>query len=452
MTLRPMSVGTPRMRRLILLSAVLLVAETGSARQIDTPGEKGRYNVGFTTFCATMSAGRVTRVQVFYPTLDHPNYGAAYPVFPPVNQSDPVGSCLPAGGSLYRLSSPLQAVRSAHPVPRHAFPLIVHDHGGTAAGADFQRLSQLPVHETLASHGFVVVVALHSASAVNRVLDVPFVIDAMLARNATAGDLFAGMIDPNRVGISGESTGGATALRVAGGWSENGIAADPRIRAMVVYEPTPFSLIDVSGISLPYLVMGGTQSAAGQPLPTLFDATALATPRIYVTNPHAVHISYQTEICPRIDETRETAWVANPSQPEPLTDLVVLPSGLRACNPSLGAVAAAACLAWNMGEITSPTTTGFGGGRNFCERVGVSSVASLDTSPADGFTDSPPFAATDAFTLQVPIPGEVMVSTIKHYTVAFWKKFLEGDGHFMRYLTPGYAHVHRLPAVVDIRD
>ena len=188
------------------------------------PERKARYNVGFTTFCATMSAGRVTRVQVFYPTLDHPNDGAAYPVFPPVNQSDPVGPCLPAGAELIppELTASGRSERPSR--PENDSHSIVHDHGGTAAGADFQRFSQLPVHETLASHGFVVVVALHSASALNRVLDVPFVIDAMLARNATGRrPLRSGMIDPNRVGISGESTGGATALRVAGGWSENGI-------------------------------------------------------------------------------------------------------------------------------------------------------------------------------------------------------------------------------------
>ena len=220
---------------------------------------------------------------------------------------------------------------------------------------------------------------------------------------------------------------------------------------MVVYEPSPFSDVDVSTISLPYLVMGGTQSAISETIPSLFDTTVLATPRIYVTNPRAVHISYQTGICSRIDETREAALMANPAQPEPLDDLTTLPSGLRACNPALGAAAASACLAWNMGEITSPTSPGFGGGRNFCTRVGVNSIASLDTNPTDGFTDSPPFTATDAFTFDEPISGEIMVSTIKLYTVAFWQTFLGGNGHYARYLTPGYARSHRLPAVLRIR-
>ena len=68
----------------------------------------------------------------------------------------------------------------------------------------------------------------------------------------------------------------------------------------------------------------------------------------------------------------------------------------------------------------------------------------------DGFTDSPPFMATDAFTLQPAIPEEIMVPLIKNYTIAFWKKFLEGDGRYMRYLTPGYANRNGLEAVVKI--
>ncbi len=426
------------LRTLLLIVGVILLGGAGRAAQpIAPPHEPGPFTVGVTTFSATLSAGRVARIQVYYPTLDPPNCQTNYTV-------------LTAAGT-YPLRSPLCAVHDGQPAPG-LFPLIVHDHGGAAAGADFQRLSQLPVHETLASHGFVVAVGLHSANALNRVLDLPLVIDAMLARNATAGDLLAGTIDPERIGISGESTGGGTALRVAGGWSENAIAADPRIKAMTVYEPNLFTVADVSTISVPYLVMGGTQFTAGLAIPDWFDATVLATPRIHVTNPQAVHISYQTGFCSRIDEAREAAWVADPLQAEPLTNLITLPTGRRACNPALGAAASAACAGWNMGEITSPTVAGFGGGRNFCTEVGVHSSVSLDVNPTDGLTDSPPFTATDAFTLDEPIPGNIMVPTITHYTVAFWKKFLEGDGRYMRYLTPGYARVHGLPAAVRIQD
>ena len=85
-----------------------------------------------------------------------------------------------------------------------------------------------------------------------------------------------------------------------------------------------------------------------------------------------------------------------------------------------------------------------------CTRVGVTSVRSLDTNPEDGFTDSPPFTASDAYTLQPAIPAETMVPLITHYTIAFWKKFLEGDGRYMSYLTPGYAKRAGLEAVVRI--
>jgi hypothetical protein len=55
---------------------------------------------------------------------------------------------------------------------------------------------------------------------------------------------------------------------------------------------------------------------------------------------------------------------------------------------------------WNFGEIQIPVSGfGRGGGRNFCARVGVNSARSLDTNPRDVFTDSPPFMASDAFTL-----------------------------------------------------
>ena len=113
-----------RVLRLTVLAAVFVTAATASARQADTPDRRGPYNVGVTTFCAVMSAGRVTRVQVFYPTLAHADAGATYAVYPPVNQTNPLGTLiLPAGAELYRLKPPLRAVQDANPVPQRAIPL-----------------------------------------------------------------------------------------------------------------------------------------------------------------------------------------------------------------------------------------------------------------------------------------------------------------------------------------
>ncbi|MGE5194991.1 MAG: hypothetical protein ACM3U2_21065, partial [Deltaproteobacteria bacterium] len=337
---------------------------------------------------------------------------------------------------------PLGAVHDAQAAPGR-FPLVVHDHGGSSAGADFQRVAQLPLHEIMASHGFVTVVALHSANAVTRVRDLSLVIDILLARSADAGDLLSDSIDPDRIGISGHSSGGAAAIGAAAGWTANGIVADSRIKAMLLYEPaSQYSLDDASTMTVPYLVMGGLQSRNGLAVPTLFDATVDATPRIYVQSPNATHFNYLTGMGSEIDQTREQALSADPGIPEPLTVL-----------SSTNAAAARAFALWNQGQILFPVLgVGAGSGRNFCDRVGVNSIRSLDAD-GDGFTDYPPFRAGGVdlpYTPQPAIPEEIMVPMIKLYTVAFWKAFLEGDRRYMEYLTPGYAKQNDLEATVEI--
>jgi predicted dienelactone hydrolase len=395
-----------------------------SNANIAAPDRPGPFNVGVTVFSATMTGGRTTRVQVFYPTAEPADCAMRYRV-------DYLAG-------FFDLQSPLCAHPDAMAVPG-LFPLVVHDHGGPGPGADFQRVAQIPLHETMASHGFVTAVAVHSPNPVVRVRDLTLVIDTLLARNAASGDSLAGSIDPARIGISGVSAGAEAAIGAAAGVQAAGVTADPRIKAMVLYEPgSMYSLDDASRIAIPYLVMGGSQSHFGLMVPALFDATVEALPRIYVQNPTATHLSYVTGMCEEIDQTREAALVADPALPEPLTTRI-------ATNPS----AARAYDLWNMGQILFGLLgPGAGGGRNFCGRVGVNSVRSLDASPQDGFTDSPPFMSTDAVTLNPVIPQEILVPQIELHTVAFWKTFLEGDHRYMRFLTPGYARSHHLQAVV----
>ncbi len=391
---------------------------------IVAPDQPGPFNVGVTVFSATMTDGRTTRVQVFYPTAEPVDCAMRYRI--------------EYLAGFYELQSPLCALPNAQAVPG-LFPLVVHDHGGPGPGADFQRVAQIPLHETMASHGFVTAVALHSANPVVRVRDLTLVIDTLLARNAASGNPLAGSIDPARIGISGISAGAAAAIGVAGGIAAAGVPADARIKAMVVYEPgLEYSLDDASRIAIPYLVMGGLQSHYGLAIPALFEATVQAQPRIYVLNPSATHLSYWTGMCAEIDQTREAALMADPALPEPLTNRI-------ATNPP----AARAYDLWNMGQILFALLgPGAGSGRNFCDRVGVDSIRSLDAIPQDGFTDSPPFLSTDAVTLNPVIPNEILVPQIELHTVAFWKTFLEGDHRYMRYLTPGYARSHDLQAVV----
>jgi len=394
-----------------------------SNQNIAAPDQPGPFNVGVTVFSATMSGGRTTRVQVFYPTAEPADCAMRYRI------------AYLAG--FFDLQSPLCARPNALAVPG-SFPLVVHDHGGPGPGADFQRVAQLPLHEIMASHGFVTAVALHSADPVVRVRDLALLIDALLARNAASGDALAGSIDPDRIGISGVSAGAAAAIGAAGGVEDHGVPADTRIKAMVVYEPGLEYPFDAAKVAIPYLIMGGSQSRYGLAIPALFAETVLALPRIYVLNPSATHLSYQTGMCAEIDQTREAALSADPALLEPLTTRITT-------NPA----AARAYDLWNMGQILFPLFgPGGGSGRNFCTRVGVDSIRSLDANPQDGFTDSPPFLPTDAFTLNPVIPEEILVPQITLHTVAFWKTFLQGDHHYMRYLTPGYAQSHHLQAAV----
>ena len=416
-----------------------------SNRKVAAPDQPGPFTVGVMVFSATMSGGRTTRVQVFYPAGRAPRRrgddaqrhdGPAEPVDCATRYR------IDFLAGFYELRSPLCARPNAPALPG-SFPLVVHDHGGGGPGADFQRVAQIPLHEIMASHGFVTAVALHTADPVVRVRDLTLVIDALLARSAASGDPLAGSIDPARIGISGISAGAAAAIGAAGGIAGQGVPADPRIKAMVVYEPgLEYSLDDARRIAIPYLIMGGSQSQFGLAVPALFAETVTALPRIYVLNPSATHFSYVTGMCAESDQTREAAVLADPTLPEPLTNRL-------ATNPA----AARAYDLWNMGQILFAILgSGAGSGRNLCTRVGVNSIRSLDAIPRDGFTDSPPFMSIDVFTPNPVIPEETLVPQVKLHTIAFWKTFLQGDHRYMRYLTAGYARSHHLQAVVSKID
>jgi predicted dienelactone hydrolase len=113
----------------------------------------------------------------------------------------------------------------------------------------------------LASWGFVVAAPSHPGSTIedypgcfepaafadsfaNRVADISFVIDQLLA----AGSPFAGVLNNRRIGMSGHSFGGQTTLRVA--------AADPRIRGAVSMAPVVAGIEDLH-IEVPTAVLGG---------------------------------------------------------------------------------------------------------------------------------------------------------------------------------------------------
>src|SRR4051794_7727563 len=81
------------------LTATLLTAAAVSAKNppIAPPDEPGPFNVGWTTFLAPMSGGRVTQIRVFYPTLEEADHQTQYTIHTPVGT--------------YQLDSPLWAVQ-----------------------------------------------------------------------------------------------------------------------------------------------------------------------------------------------------------------------------------------------------------------------------------------------------------------------------------------------------
>ena len=103
-----------------------------SNKNIDAPDQPGPFNVGVTVFSATMSGGRTTRVQVFYPTAEPVDCAMRYRI-------DYLAG-------FYELQSPLCA-RSNALALQGSFPLVVHDHGGPGPGADFQRVAQIPLQK-----------------------------------------------------------------------------------------------------------------------------------------------------------------------------------------------------------------------------------------------------------------------------------------------------------------
>ena len=87
-------------------------------------------------------------------------------------------------------------------------------------------------------------------NAINRALDIPFVIDKMLALNKTAGSPLKGLVNPDEIGMSGHSFGAWTTMALVGQKVRTGVSfLDPRIK---------------SGIAMSAPVPGGAVAAAGQ--------------------------------------------------------------------------------------------------------------------------------------------------------------------------------------------
>lgn len=143
------------------------------------------------------------------------------------------------------------------------FPLVLFSHGNNGI-----RIQSFYFGAHLASHGYVVASPDHHGNtfvdtlggtvdvnvAANRPLDMTFVLDQLLARNAADADFFSGAIVPEQIGMSGHSFGGFTTFALGAGASR-----EPRIKALFPQAPAAiFEDAFFADITVPTLIVGGS--------------------------------------------------------------------------------------------------------------------------------------------------------------------------------------------------
>jgi predicted dienelactone hydrolase len=246
-----------RPQTLLVLPLLLLSAAVASAQAPEDPTQLGGWAVGFRAF-ELVDASREAR-------------SLATTLWYPVLPSDAVGDLAFYDFGVFGFGADSQVAVADAPAaaPPGGFPLVVFSHG--SGGINTQATTLM---ETLASHGFVVVSPNHtgntavdaffnslvpfSQSVVDRPLDISFVIDEMLASNASPGDPLFGRIDAVRIGVAGHSFGGYTALAMAAGSQDT--PPDLRVRAIAPIAPVAsiFEPGQLAAIWIPTMILGGT--------------------------------------------------------------------------------------------------------------------------------------------------------------------------------------------------
>ena len=256
---------TSTIRAFFLASLVSTLIACGETQSVASPDALGPFAVGHTSF-NVVDAARGDR-----PLL----VDAWYPVDAEDAQASPLAEYL----LVAPLSLPSEVAVDDLPVSaRAAQTLLVFSHGYQSI-----HIQSFGLMEALASHGFIVISPEHTGNAqasptdtfddaaANRVPDVSYLIDMMLARNADPNDPFYGRIDEQSVGVVGHSFGAMTAIGMASGWA--GAEPDPRATAIAPISAVidgemqsdertgpnaGFTEEQLSSITIPVMLIGGT--------------------------------------------------------------------------------------------------------------------------------------------------------------------------------------------------
>ncbi len=202
--------------------------------QIAELGEMGPYQVGFYEYLLVDGSrnqdssfgGRPIPVAVWYPVDPADVSGAPEALYAFDPYASPV-TLLPA--HLFE-SVGIDPAYQEVPISRDApFPLVVFSPG---LGASY--LFHISVGTRLASHGFAVAVVTHygdgatpsdalqhlSMSALNRTVDIPFVLDDLEIRNEDPSDPLSNLFLPDKIAGAGWSLGGYGMMALTGGDDE----------------------------------------------------------------------------------------------------------------------------------------------------------------------------------------------------------------------------------------
>lgn len=377
---------------------------------------------GGDTTSTTCTVGLPTRVMVWYPTDATAGTPVVYQDLANIEAAT--------------LNTKFGALEDAPLSDSGPFPLVTNMHGN---GGDPGLAAYIGEHS--ASHGFVFAASgltgnvtsdaffpagpeckLHDYgqtppcdqyfSCATRAPIASFVISEMLAASADAADRLHGSINPDKVGASGVSLGGGTALTLASGNAGLGLPADDRVQAMLLFAPsigTPsdpncgLTPEDRSTVTIPTLIMAGDSSSSFEELWDVFPRELPpSTPRYLILNPGGSN--YTGATCDAIAAIAEaSAFPGNPY------------TNFGALLPEFGGAGDAAShltfLNWNA--------------HFFSSRQGLSRTCSL--SPYYDPLDPPNLTSI------------TMERLMNLYTVAFFKVRLENDLRYQPFLTGGYA-------------